>query len=192
MTIKYWDVLTRKQLFFILSHMWDKNIQLMMYFTFNDVSYIVLYYKFVNKVKKIGFMIIKKIFLWITLVLFSIGSRGTRMVSGWRYKESEQLDCLAYGMNSDNFLFFNWNYPNIVWAAPRQGCQREDTRSNYWAIDLSFFSWEKYLRFCKYDLIYLMFAYWKKLDSKLNIYIIIKSILLLEGTIHTKHLEPNF
>lgn len=82
MTIKYWDVLTRKQLFFILSHMWDKNIQLMMYFTFNDVSYIVLYYKFVNKVKKIGFMIIKKIFLWITLVLFSIGSRGTRMVSG--------------------------------------------------------------------------------------------------------------
>lgn len=82
MTIKYWDVLTRKQLFFILSDMWDKNIQLMMYFTFNDVSYIVLYYKFVNKVKKIGFMIIKKIFLWITLVLFSIGSRGTRMVSG--------------------------------------------------------------------------------------------------------------
>lgn len=42
--------------------MWDKNIQLMMYFTFNDVSYIVLYYKFVNKVKKNWFYDNKKDF----------------------------------------------------------------------------------------------------------------------------------
>ena len=43
----------------------DKNIQLKMYLNFNDVSYIVFYYNFVNKIfLKNGFMIVRLNGLW--------------------------------------------------------------------------------------------------------------------------------